>query len=43
VSSSTRYALGYRIVEAYLGDDRSAAGAVGTAAATVIERYLHTR
>jgi hypothetical protein len=37
------YTLGYRIAEAYLGDDRSAASAVGTSAATVIERYVSPR
>jgi Predicted Zn-dependent protease (DUF2268) len=34
------YTLGYRIAEAYLGDDRSASSAVGTGAATVIESYV---
>jgi hypothetical protein len=33
------YTLGYRIAEAYLGDDRSASSAVGTSANAVIERY----
>jgi hypothetical protein len=34
------YTLGYRIAEAYLGDDFSASSAVGTEAGTVIERYV---
>ena len=34
------YTLGYRIVDAYLGDDVSASSAVGTEASTVVERYL---
>jgi hypothetical protein len=34
------YTLGYRIVHAYLGDDRSASSAVGVTAGTVIERYV---
>lgn len=36
------YTLGYRIAEAYLGDDFSASSAVGTEAETVIERYVST-
>jgi hypothetical protein len=36
------YTLGYRIAEAYLGDDFSASSAVGTEAETVIARYLST-
>ena len=34
------YTLGYRIAEAYLGDDLSPSSAVGTQADTVIERYV---
>jgi hypothetical protein len=34
------YTLGYRIVQAYLGDDLSASSAVGTDADAVIERYV---
>jgi Predicted Zn-dependent protease (DUF2268) len=34
------YTLGYRIVEAYLGTARSAAGAVQTKAQTVVEPYV---
>lgn len=34
------YTLGYRIADAYLGDDRSASSAVGTAAGTVIKHYV---
>jgi hypothetical protein len=37
------YTLGYRIAEAYLGDDLSASNAAGTEAQTVIERYVSTR
>jgi Predicted Zn-dependent protease (DUF2268) len=37
------YTIGYRIAEAYLGDDVSASSAVRTEAATVIERYLGPR
>ena len=32
------YTLGYRIAEAYLGDDASASSAVGTEADTIIKR-----
>jgi hypothetical protein len=34
------YTLGYRIAEAYLGDEHAASSAVGAEAATVIERYV---
>jgi hypothetical protein len=37
------YTLGYRIAEAYLGDDRSASSAVRTEAGTVIEGYVGLR
>jgi Predicted Zn-dependent protease (DUF2268) len=37
------YTLGYRIADAYLGDDRSASSAVETAAGTVIESYVNSR
>ncbi len=37
------YTLGYRIAQAYLGDDVSASSAVGTEAGTVIERYIGRR
>lgn len=37
------YTLGYRIADAYLGDDRSASAAVETAADTVIESYVNRR
>jgi Predicted Zn-dependent protease (DUF2268) len=37
------YTLGYRIAEAYLGNDFSASGAVGTEAETVIARYVSPR
>jgi hypothetical protein len=37
------YTLGYRIVDAYLGDERSASSAVDVAASTVIEPYVHRR
>jgi Predicted Zn-dependent protease (DUF2268) len=37
------YTLGYRIAEAYLGNDLSASSAVGTEAETVIERYASAR
>jgi Predicted Zn-dependent protease (DUF2268) len=37
------YTLGYRIAEAYLGEDLSASSAVETEADSVIERYVSTR
>jgi Predicted Zn-dependent protease (DUF2268) len=37
------YTLGYRVADAYLGDDRSASSAVKTAAGTVIESYVNSR
>jgi uncharacterized protein YjaZ len=37
------YTLGYRIADAYLGDDHSASSAVGTVAGTVIEQYVGAR
>jgi uncharacterized protein YjaZ len=36
----TGYTLGYKIVLAYLGDDRSASSAAGVTAGTVIEHYV---
>jgi hypothetical protein len=37
------YTLGYRIVQAYLGDDRSASNAVRVGTGTVIKRYASIR
>ena len=37
------YTLGYRIAEAYLGDDFSASSAVVTEADTIIKRYVSMR
>jgi hypothetical protein len=39
----TGYSLGYRIIHAYLGDDRSASSAVGTEAGTIIQRFVRPR